>query len=98
MLVAICHADTAGFEETCQPTFCAAPPADPLPLAPANNASAAPGGLIGNMVFAGLSYLRDGKNQIDVRGINILATRQTHRPQQTPRAQSLTEGPAGAIS
>ena len=34
VLMAIRNADTVGCEETCQPTFGAPPPADPLPFAP----------------------------------------------------------------
>ena len=44
VLMAIRNADTAGCEETCQPTFGAQPPADPCHFAAANNASAATGG------------------------------------------------------
>jgi hypothetical protein len=44
VLMAIRNADTAGREETCQPTFGSPPPADPLPFPPANNTSAATGG------------------------------------------------------
>src|SRR5665213_2140776 len=64
---------------------------------PANNASAGDRGLIRDVVFAGLSGLRDGEDQGNVGGINVLASRQTHCPQQTALAQSLTERTAGAV-
>ena len=50
------------------------------------------------MVFAGLSGLHYWEDQGNIGGIDVLASRQTHRPQQTALTQSLTEWPAGAIS
>src|SRR5258708_13435658 len=95
--MAIRNADTAGREETCQPTFGAPPPADPLPFPSGQQRFGSDRGLIRDVVFAGLSGLRDGEDQGNVGGINVLASRQTHPPQQTALAQSLTETPAGAV-
>ena len=97
VLMAIRNADTAGREETCQPTFGAPPPADPLPFPFGQQRFSRDRGLIRDVVFAGLSGLRDGEDQGNVGGIDVLASRQTHRPQQTALAQSLTERPAGAV-
>ena len=96
--MAIRNADTAGREETCQPTFGAPPPADLLPFSTGRQRFSRDRGLIRDMVFAGLSGLRDGEDQGNVGGIDVLASRQTHRPQQTALAQSLTERPTGACT
>ena len=98
VLMAIRNADTAGREETGQPTFCAAPPIDPLPFSSSQQRFGRDWGLIRDVVFAGLSGLRDGEDQGNVGGIDVLASRQTHRPQQAAHAQSLTERPAGAVT
>jgi len=97
VLMAIRNADTAGREETCQPTFGAPPPADLLPFSTGQQRFSRDRGLIRDVVFAGLSGLRDGEDQGNVGGIDVLASRQTHCPQQTALAQSLTERPAGAV-
>ena len=97
VLMAIRNADTAGREETCQPTFGAPPPTDLLPFPSGQQRFSRDRGLIRDVVFAGLSGLRDGEDQGNVGGIDVLASRQTHRPQQTALAQSLTERPAGAV-
>ena len=97
VLMAIRNADTAGREETCQPAFGAPPPADLLPFLSGQQRFSSDRRLIRDVVFSGLSGLRDGEDQGNVGGINVLASRQTHRPQQTALAQSLTERPAGAV-
>ena len=98
VLMAIGNADTAGREETCQPTFCAPPPADLLPFPSRQHRFSRERGLIRDVVFARLSCLGDGEDQGNVGGIDVLAPRQSHRPQQTALAQSLAERPAGALS
>jgi hypothetical protein len=76
VLVAIRDADTASREETCQPTFCPPPPADPLPFLFHQQRFSRDRRLIGDVVFAWLSSLRDGEDQSNVGGINVLASRQ----------------------
>jgi hypothetical protein len=61
VLMAIRNADPAGREETCQPTFGAPPPADPLPRRCGQQRFSSNRGLIRDVVFAGLSGLREGK-------------------------------------
>jgi hypothetical protein len=97
VLMAIRNADTAGREETCQPTFGAPPPADSLPIPSSQHRFGRDRGLIGDVVFAGLSGLRDREDQGNVGGIDVLASRQTHWLQQTALAQSMTERSAGAV-
>src|ERR1700675_4235288 len=97
MLMAIRNTETAGREETCQPNFGAPPPADPLPFLSGQQRFSRDRGLIRDVVFAGLSGLRDGEDQGNVGGIDVLAPRQTQRPQQTALAQSLSESPAAAV-
>ena len=97
VLMTIGDADTAAREETCQPTLGAPPPADLLPFLSGQQSFSGERRLIRDMVFARLSSLRDGEDQGNVGGIDVLAPRQTHRPQQTALAQSLTERPAGAV-
>ena len=95
--MAISNANAAGREETCQPTFGAPPPADSLPFPFSQQRFGRDGRLIRDLVFAGPSSLRDGEDQSNLGGIDVLASRQTHRPPQTALAQSLTERPARAI-
>jgi hypothetical protein len=80
VLMAIRNAYTAGREKTCQPTFAASPPADPLPFVSGQECFSSDRRLIRDVVFAGLPGLRDGEDQGNVGGINILASRQAHRP------------------
>ena len=61
VLMAIRNADPAGREEACQPTFGAPPPTDPLPRRCGQQHFSSDRGLIGDVIFAGLSGLRDGK-------------------------------------
>ncbi len=63
VLMAIRNANTAGREETCQPTFGAPPPADLLPFPSGQQRFSRDRGLIRDVVFAGLSGLRDGEDQ-----------------------------------
>jgi hypothetical protein len=97
VLMAIGNADAAGREETCQPTFSAASPADPSPFSSSHQRFNSDRLSIRNVIFAGPPGLRDGEDQSNVGGIDILASRQPYRPQQTALAQSLTERPAGAV-
>jgi hypothetical protein len=71
VLVAIRDADTASREEACQPTFCPAPPADPLPFLFHQLRFSRDRRLIGDVVFAWLSSLRDGEDQCNVGGIML---------------------------
>jgi hypothetical protein len=73
--MAIRNPDPAGGEETCQSTFGAPPPADPLPLRCGQQRFSRDRRLIWDVVFAGLSDFRDGKDQGNVGGINVLASR-----------------------
>jgi hypothetical protein len=73
VLMAIRNADTAGREETCQPTFGAPPPADPLPFPSSQQRFGSDRGLIRDVVFAGLSGLRDGEDQGNVGGLKVVA-------------------------
>lgn len=95
--MAIRNADAAGRKETCQPALGTPPPTDPLPFFSGQQRFSRDRGLIRDVVFAGLSGLRHGEDQVNIGGIDVLASRQTHRPQQTALAQSLTERPAGAV-
>jgi hypothetical protein len=95
MLMAIRDADTAGREETGQSTFRAPPPVDPSPFPSSQKGFSCDRELIRDVVFARPSGFRDRENQSNVGGINVLASRQTDRPQQAAFAQSLTERPAG---
>src|SRR5271154_6569864 len=95
--MAIRNADTAGREETCQPAFRAPPPANLSPFPSSQQRFGSDRELIRDVVLAGPSRLRDKENQSNVGGINVLASRQTHRPQQTALTQSLTKRPAGAV-
>ena len=79
-------------QKTGQPIFCATPPADPLPLSSGQQRFGSDRRLIRDMVFARLSYLGDGDDQLNVSRIDILAVRQPHCPQQTALAQGLTNG------
>ena len=97
VLMAIRHADTAGREETCQPAFRAPPPANLSPFSSSQQRFGSDRELIRDVVLAGPSRLRDGEDQSNVGEINVLASRQTRRPQQTALTQSLTERPAGAV-
>ena len=80
VLMAIRNTDTASRKETCQPTFGALPPADPSPRLSGQQRFCSDRGLIRHVVFAGLSGPRDGKDQCNVGRIDILASRQSHRP------------------
>ena len=94
MAMAIGNPDTAGREETGQATFGASPPTDLLPFLIGQHRLDADRGTVGNMILAALSHFRDGKDQGDVGRVNVLASRQSHRPLQAARAQSLAERPA----
>src|SRR3974377_617009 len=96
--MAIRNADTAGREETCQPTFGAPSPTDPLPFPSGQQRFSSNRGLIRDVVFAGLSDLRDGEDQGNVGGVNVLASRHAHRPTQAALPQSPTESPAERIT
>src|ERR1700760_663839 len=95
MLMAIRDADTAGRKETGQSTFRASPPVDPSPFPSSQQGFSSDRKLIRDVVFAMPSGFRDRENQSNVGGINVLASRQTDRPQQTALTQSLTKRPAG---
>jgi len=69
------HADTAGREKTCQPTFGAPPPTDPLPFPPIQQRFGSDRGLIRDVVLAGLAGFRDGEDQTNVGRINVLTPR-----------------------
>jgi len=97
VFVAIRNADAASREETCQPPFRAPAPADLLPFRSGQRRFSGDRGLIGDMVFAGLAGFRDGENQSNIGGIDILASRHPYCPQQTALVQSLTKRPAGAV-
>ena len=95
--MAICNADTAGCEETCQSTFGSPSPADPLPFRYGQQRFGRDWRPIWDVVFARPSSFRDGEDQSDVGGIDVLASRHPYRPSQAALAQSLTERPAGAV-
>jgi hypothetical protein len=95
--MAIRNADTAGREETCQPAPRAPPPANRSPFPSSQQRLGSDRELIRDVVLAGPSRLRDGEDQSNVGEINVLASRQTRRPQQTALTQSLTERAAGAV-
>src|SRR5271154_4789465 len=95
--MAIRNADTAGREETCQPAFRAPPPANLSPFPSSQQRFGSDRELIRDVVLAGPSRLRDGEDQSNIGGINVLASRQTHPPPQTALTQSLTERAAGAV-
>jgi hypothetical protein len=61
--MAIRNADTTGREETCQPTFGAPPPIDPLPFPSGQQRFSSDRGEIWDVVFAGLSDLCNGEAQ-----------------------------------
>ncbi len=68
------NADTAAREETCQPTFGAPPPVDLLPFRCGQQRFGRDRGLIENMLLARLSGLHDGKDQVNVGGVDGLAS------------------------
>jgi hypothetical protein len=80
VLVAIGDANTVRRKETSQSTFSASAPSDPLPFLFGQQLFCGDRGLIRDMIFPRLSLLRDGEDQGDVGGIDVLASRQTHRP------------------
>lgn len=94
VLMAIRNTDTAGREETGQPTFGTPPPADLLPFLIGQYRLGGDWGPVGDVVLAAPSGFRDGEDQRDVGWVDVLAPRQAHRPQQTALAQSLSERPA----
>jgi len=69
-LMALRNADTAGREETCQPTFRAPPPADPSPFSSSQQRLGGDRELIRNVVFARPSHFRDGEDQSNVGPID----------------------------
>ena len=79
MLVAISNADTASREETCQPAFGAPPPTDLLPFLSSQQRFSRDWRLCRDIIFAGLSSLRDREDQSNVGGIDILSSRQAYR-------------------
>src|ERR1700690_4335117 len=95
--MAIRNADTAGREETCQPAFRAPPPANLSPFPSSQQRFGSGRELIRDVVLAGPSRLRDGEDQSNIGGVDILASRQTYRPLETALAQSPTERPARAV-
>ena len=54
--------------------------------------------LVGDVVLAALAGFGDGEDQGDLGGIDVLASRQPHGPEQAAFAQRLTEWPTGAVT
>src|SRR5271154_5881043 len=80
VLMAIRKADASGCKETCQPTFGASPPVDPSPFPFGQQGFSRDWKSIRHAIFALPSGLRDGEDQSDVGGIDVLASRQSHGP------------------
>jgi hypothetical protein len=91
VLMAFRKPDTAGGEATGQQALGALSPTDLSPFLSGQHRLGGNRRPVRNMVFAALSRFCDGEDQGDVGWVDVLAARQTHRPQQTALAQSLAE-------
>lgn len=80
VLMTVRNAHPAGREEACQPAFRAPPPTDLLPFLASQRSFSGDRGLFRDMVFAGLSCFCDRKNQGDIGRVDILSSREPHRP------------------
>ncbi len=86
VLMPIGDTNTPRREETPQLAFRASAPTHPSPCRVGQRRFGGDGGLFRDVVFAGLPRFRNGESESDLSGVDILASRQPHRPQQTARA------------
>src|ERR1044071_5512447 len=98
VLMGVRNTDTASRKEACQPTSGAPSPADLLPSLTRQHGVGRDRRVIGDVILAAFAGLRDGKDQGDIGRIDVLASRKPDGPQKTALAQSLAEGPAGAVA
>lgn len=80
VLMAVRNAHPAGREEACQTAFRSSPPADFLPFLAGQRSFSGDWGVFRDMVFAGLSYSCERKSQSNIGRVDVLSSREPHRP------------------